>query len=145
MNKNKTFDLKEISFEANQDNIITSEYNNWFIDLKLRIRQSQIKAAVKVNIELLRLYWQMGNEIVEKQKNAHWGDGFLKQLSKDLLSEFPDMKEFSYRNLKFIRQWHSFYNNNITKGKQVVSQFETLLFSIPWGSSHLDNATLQRH
>lgn len=133
MNKNKTFDLKEISFEANQDNIITSEYNNWFIDLKLRIRQSQIKAAVKVNIELLRLYWQMGNEIVEKQKNAHWGDGFLKQLSKDLLSEFPDMKGFSYRNLKFIRQWHSFYNNNITKGKQVVSQFETLLFSIPWG------------
>lgn len=133
MNKNKTFDLKEISFEANQDNIITSEYNNWFIDLKLRIRQSQIKAAVKVNIELLRLYWQMGNEIVEKQKNAHCGDGFLKQLSKDLLSEFPDMKGFSYRNLKFIRQWHSFYNNNITKGKQVVSQFETLLFSIPWG------------
>lgn len=78
MNKNKTNDLKEISFEANQDNIITYEYKNWFIDLKLRIRQSQIKAAVKVNIELLRLYWQMGNEIVEKQKNAHWGDGFLK-------------------------------------------------------------------
>ena len=132
MNKNKTHDLKEISFEANQDNIITYEYKNWFIYLKLRIRQSQIKAAVKVNIELLRLYWQMGNEIVEKQKNAHWGDGFLKQLSKDLLSEFPDMKGFSYRNLKFIRQWHSFYNNNITKGKQVVSQFETLLFSIPF-------------
>ena len=75
----------------------------------------------------------MGSEIVEKQKNAHWGDGFLKQLSNDLMSDFPDMKGFSYRNLKFIRQWHSFYNDNIIKGKQVVSQFEDLLFSIPWG------------
>ena len=107
---------------------------NWIVDLKLRIRQSQIKAAVKVNSELLRLYWQMGSEIVEKQKNAHWGDGFLKQLSNDLMSDFPDMKGFSYRNLKFIRQWHSFYND-ITKGKQVVSQFEDLLFSIPWGGT----------
>ena len=133
MKENKTHDLKDNSLESNSENIITSEYKNWIVDLKLRIRQSQIKAAVKVNTELLRLYCQMGSEIVEKQKNAHWGDGFLKQLSKDLLSEFPDMKGFSYRNLKFIRQWHSFYNNNITKGKQVVSQFETLLFSIPWG------------
>ena len=132
MKESKTHDPKEIPFESNQENIITSEYKNWIVDLKLRIRQSQIKAAVKVNTELLRLYWQMGSEIVEKQKNAHWGDGFLKQLSNDLMSDFPDMKGFSYRNLKFIRQWHSFYND-ITKGKQVVSQFEDLLFSIPWG------------
>ncbi len=133
MKESKTHDSKEISFESNQENIITSEYKNWIVDLKLRIRQSQIKAAVKVNTELLRLYWQMGSEIDEKQKNAHWGDGFLKQLSNDLMSDFPDMKGFSYRNLKFIRQWHSFYNDNIIKGKQVVSQFENLLFSIPWG------------
>ena len=38
-----------------QENIITSEYKNWIVDLKFRIRQSQIKAAVKVNTELLRL------------------------------------------------------------------------------------------
>lgn len=133
MKESKTHDSKEISFESNQENIITSEYKNWIVDLKLRIRQSQIKAAVKVNTELLRLYWQMGSEIVEKQKNAHWGDGFLKQLSNDLMSDFPDMKGFSYRNLKFVRQWFSFYNDNIIKGKQVVSQFEDLLFSIPWG------------
>lgn len=67
MKESKTHDPKEISFESNQENIITSEYKNWIVNLKLRIRQSQIKAAVKVNTELLRLYWQMGSEIVEKQ------------------------------------------------------------------------------
>ena len=55
MKESKTHGPKEISFESNQENIITSEYKNWIVDLKLRIRQSQIKAAVKVNTELLRL------------------------------------------------------------------------------------------
>ena len=133
MKESKTHDSKEISFESNQENIITSEYKNWIVDLKLRIRQSQIKAAVKVNTELLRLYWQMGSEIVEKHKNAHWGDGFLKQLSNDLMSDFPDMKGFSYRNLRAIKQWFLFYNESFTKWQQVAAILENTFFSIPWG------------
>ena len=70
---------------------INKDYATWIGELKLRIRQSQIKAAVKVNTELLQLYWQLGSDIVEKQKNTKWGDGFLKQLSQDLSAEFPEM------------------------------------------------------
>ena len=70
---------------------MTSEYKHWLGELKQRIRQSQIKAAVKVNTELLQLYWQLGSEIVERQQNAKWGDSFLKQLSIDLNEEFPEM------------------------------------------------------
>ena len=125
--------LKDITFESENKNIITSEYKNWIVDLKLRIRQSQIKAAVKVNTELLQLYWQMGSEIVEKQCKAQWGDGFLKQLSKDLMSEFPDMKGLSYRNLRAIKQWFLFYNESFTNWQQVVANFENTFFSIPWG------------
>ena len=113
--------------------------------MKLRIRQSQIKAAVKVNTELLRLYWQMGSEIVEKQKNAHWGDGFLKQLSNDLMSDFPDMKGFSYRNLRAIKQWFLFYYESFIKWQQAAAILEDTFLSIPWGAPSLDNATLQRH
>ena len=133
MKENKTHDLKDNSLESNSENIITSEYKNWIVDLKLRIRQSQIKAAVKVNTELLRLYWQMGSEIVEKQKNAHWGDGFLKQLSKDLLSEFPDMKGFGVRNLRRIKQWFLTYCQIDTIRAQVVPELQVTFFSIPWG------------
>ena len=103
------------------------------MNLKLRIRQSQIKAAVKVNTELLRLYWQMGSEIVEKQKNAHWGDGFLKQLSNDLMSDFPDMKGFEVRNLRRMKQWFLTYCQADTIRTQVVPELQESFFSIPWG------------
>ena len=102
--------------------IITSEYKDWIGELKQQIRQSQIKAAVKVNTELLQLYWQLGGEIVEKQQNVQWGDGFLKQLSADLMTEFPEMKGFSLRNLERIRNWYLFYYEHYTITAQAVPQ-----------------------
>ena len=101
------------------------EYFIWLKELKNRIRTVQIKAAVKVNSELLNFYWKLGEDIVDKQKNVKWGDGFLKQLSRDLMSEFPSMKGFSLRNLKYIRQWHLFYSKEITKSQQVVGQISS--------------------
>lgn len=133
MDKNKTL-------ASNRD------FTNWVSQLKKEIRSAQIKAAVKVNSELLRLYWQMGADICERQKTASWGDGWLKELSRELIMEFPDMKGFSYRNLKYIRQWYSFYNEQITNGQQAVAQLteeigqqlvaqidEETFFSVPWG------------
>ena len=116
-----------------KDIINITDYKDWLQDLKGKIQQSQIKAAIQVNSELLRLYWQIGKDIVEKQAQAKWGDGFLQTLSADLCKEFPTIKGFSYRNLKSIRQWYLFYNQLDIIGKQVVSQLEVSLFSIPWG------------
>lgn len=50
------------------------DFRSWVSDLKNEIRSAQIKAAVKVNTEMLRLYWRMGADICEKQKMASWGD-----------------------------------------------------------------------
>ena len=116
-----------------KDIINITDYKDWLQNLKGKIQQSQIKAAIQVNSELLRLYWQIGKNIVEKQAQAKWGDGFLQTLSADLCKEFPTMKGFSYRNLKSIRQWYLFYNQLDIIGKQLVSQLEVSLFSIPWG------------
>lgn len=113
--------------------IHSADYRQWIIELKERIRRSQIKAAVKVNSELLHLYWQMGSDIVAKQKNTQWGDGFLKRLSKDLMAEFPEMKGFSVRNLQLICKWYLSYNQDNIIAKQLVSQFEETFFSVPWG------------
>ncbi len=79
-------------------------YKSWLEALKKRIQASQIKAAIKVNSELLNLYWQLGHEIILKQKEANWGDSIIDQLSKDLTAAFPGMKGFSKRNLFYIRQ-----------------------------------------
>lgn len=109
--------------------IQSEDYKAWVIDLKSRLRAVQLKAAISVNSALLEFYWELGTDIVEKQKNSTWGSGFLQQLSQDLMAEFPDMKGFSKRNLELIRRWNLFYTSTDAIAKQAVSQ----LSQIPWG------------
>lgn len=97
-------------------------YINWLRQLKERVRTAQIKASLKVNAELLNLYWDLGREIQEKEKEINWGNKLIEQLSKDLLSEFPDMKGFSVTNLYYIKRWFLFYNGADNKRSQAISQ-----------------------
>jgi predicted nuclease of restriction endonuclease-like (RecB) superfamily len=119
-------------------NIINKD-KDYFIfinELKKRIKSSQIKASISVNKELLQLYWELAEKIVEKQKNSKWGDGLLKQMSKDLQKEFPDMKGFSVTNLKYILQWFLFWTSDNSNEKQNVAQLKKsrqLVGQIPWG------------
>lgn len=110
-----------------------NEYKEWIGELKQRIRQSQIKAAVKVNTELLKLYWSIGGDIVRLKAEAKWGDGIIEQLSQDLKTNFPDMSGFSSRNLWYMKKWYSFYSQPDTKLPQVVAEIEKLFFAVPWG------------
>ncbi len=123
------------------DLIKTEDYKEFIKTIKSKIQTSQIKAAVKVNEELLRLYWDLGAMIVQKQNDSSWGDGLVAQISKDLKKEFPNMKGFSERNIKYMRQWYTF----ILNGQQLVAQsieenqqgsVEPIIeeiFQIPWG------------
>ena len=111
------------------------EYKKFLVELKEKVKNSQLKAAVKVNYELLNLYWELGKKITEKQKEYSWGDSFISNLSNDLKKEFPDMKGFSVQNLKNIRYWYLFYAEYLI-GLQPVSQLkkiENKIKSIPWG------------
>ena len=115
--------------------VVTEEYKSWINDVKMRIKQSQIKASVKINYELLDLYWELGRDIVGKQESAKWGDSFLNVMSKDLQKAFPGISGFSTQNLRSIRFWYKFYNDN-ANCLQVVSKFEMvekMVKSIPWG------------
>lgn len=114
------------------DLIVNDSYKNWLIELKSTIQKSQIKAASAVNTELIKLYWELGKQIVEKQETTKWGSGFIDQLSKDLLNEFPKIKGFSSKNLRNCRQFYLFYSDFLI-WKQVVSKLENTLFTIPWG------------
>ena len=120
----------------------TPGYKEWLKDLKARLRSVQLKAAVNVNSILLQFYWELGADIVEKQRLAAWGSGFLKQLSRDLMIEFPDMKGFSHENLKYIRRWYQFYNTDVNnKGTSCApierKQNYSQLFLIPWGHNRV--------
>lgn len=115
------------------DSIInTIEYKEWLTQIKSQYRQRQIKAAVKVNTELVSFYWDLGRAIVERQKNANWGDGLIEQLSRDMRDEFPDTGGFSVANINFCKRFYLFYNQEVTIRYQLGSELQNLLFSIPW-------------
>ncbi len=109
--------------------VFDKEYKVWLSSIKAKIQSAQIKAASSVNTELLKLYWNIGADIVTRQKAAKWGDGLLLRLSKDLMMEFPDMKGFSLSNLKYIKQWFQFYSKASVISQQLVGQ----ITQIPWG------------
>lgn len=104
-------------------------YTRWLANLKQKVRNTQLKAVVAVNRELLDFYWELGAEIVSKQTETHWGSKFLPQVSIDLMAEFPEMKGFSLSNLKYIKQWYLFYSRNGEISQQAVGQ----ITQIPWG------------
>ena len=82
---------------------ISDNYFQFLDDLKKRVISSRYKAALSVNHELIALYHHIGTEIIKSQAQHGWGAKVIEQLSKDLRSEFPEMKGFSVRNLKYMQ------------------------------------------
>jgi predicted nuclease of restriction endonuclease-like (RecB) superfamily len=72
-------------------------------NLKARIQGAQFQAAVAVNRELILLYWQIGAEILSRQKQEGWGTKIVDRLAVDLHREFPKMQGLSARNLNYMR------------------------------------------
>jgi len=97
-------------------------FKQWLVSLKTRIRQSQIKAAIRVNEEMLRLYWDLGHDIVARQMDSVWGSGFFEQLSKELRAEFPEMKGFSVVNLTYCKRFYQFYARDASIRQQVADE-----------------------
>jgi len=79
-----------------------NQYKEFFLDIKQHILLAQQKAILSVNVHLLFLYWEMGNFISYQKEKLGWGAKVIKQLSKDLSNEFPEMKGFSERNLRYM-------------------------------------------
>jgi predicted nuclease of restriction endonuclease-like (RecB) superfamily len=94
---------------AKSSSLVPEGYPQLLNDLKERIRTAQVRAAVAVNRELVLLYWQIGRMILDRQAQAGWGAKVIDQLSKDLRREFPEIKGFSSRNLKYMRTFAETY------------------------------------
>ena len=90
---------------VNSDSFMADKnYVKWLSDLKKRFHIAQLKAAVKVNTEMLKFYWSLGEDICEKQKQYKWGAKVIDRLSLDMRSEFPQSEGFSRTNLYDIKR-----------------------------------------
>lgn len=112
MTKNKRSEIA-----SSENHLIPDGYKKFLDDLKIRILSSQIKAAVRVNEELIKLYWEIGQEIVERQEKEEWGTQVLKRLSRDLRNAFPG-GGFSRTNVFRMRAFYLAYQ----KVPQVVGK-----------------------
>ncbi len=130
----------------NKSIITTEEYKEFIIDIKSKIKYSQIKIATTVNSALIMFYWELGEMISIKQKETKWGSKFIEQMAKDLRKELPEMKGFSRTNLFYIKKFYEFYSTNLVQlsggldkkddKNQIVQlhggQIEHIIFQIPW-------------
>ena len=133
-------------------------YTQWVEDLSVRYRQSQIKAAVKVNREMLEFYWGLGRDIEEMHVEERWGECVIKNLSADLQHNNPNSTGLSRTNIYYAKKFYLLYSGYLkivpqlvgqlekentlqpvaqNQGSKIVpqpvGQLEELLFSIPWG------------
>ena len=91
-----------------ENKINIENYKKIFENIKQEILKSQYRAMQAVNKELIFLYWHIGKIILN---NSQWGNKFIDNLSVDLKLEFPEIKGFSIRNLKYMKKFAYDYPN----------------------------------
>ncbi len=106
------------------DLIFPTGYAALLEQLKLRIRSARLKAALEVNRDLIQLYWEIGQSILERQQHEGWGSKVIERLAADLRHEFPDMRGLSRANLFYMRAFAEAYGD-----EQFVQQ---LAGQLPW-------------
>ena len=110
------------SFVYRDGVVADKEYVEWLADVKTRFRQSQIKASIRVNTSMLEFYWSVGRDLVALRAEERWGAGVVKQFALDMRRSFPDATGFSHTNVKYMKQWYSFYYERVAKSHQVGDQ-----------------------
>ncbi len=118
------------------DTLLPTGYIQWRKDIEQLIDTAKLKTALNVNVGTLTLYWNIGKQILEKQKKDGWGKKVVEQLSKDLATKYPEDRGYSVRNLKYMRQFADAYPhfpfvqvplaqmNNIPIGQVALDQFK---------------------
>ena len=135
--------------------ILDKDYLTWVQTLCERYRTSQIKAAVKVNQEMLHYYWLLGKEIDERGDENKYGSAFYATLSRDLKKRMPKATGLSERNIRYAQSFYQLYSNFIqnlqqpaansqlaenegssldcSNLQQLVADLMDGIYHIPWG------------
>ena len=91
--------------------LLPNGYTQWRKDIEQLIDTAKLHTALNVNVGTLTLYWNIGKSILQKQEQEGWGKQVIEQLSKDLISRYPDDRGYSVRNLRYMKRFASAYPN----------------------------------
>jgi len=133
-------------------------YTTLLQDIKQRIAEAQTRAVLSVNAELIRLYWDIGQIIDQRQQEEGWGAGFIPKLSTDIRNELPEIKGFSQRNISYMLQFAREYGDPSEYHRKITTQgtkaqpvenerliLQQLVAKIPWGHNILLLARVKDH
>lgn len=109
-------------------NLDAQEYKRFIAEVKAKITTSQLAAMTAVNKELLKLYWDIGALIHDRQQRFGWGKSIVEKISKEIRKDFPSIKGFSVQNLWYMRKFYTEYVDN--------SNLQPLVGEISW-SKHI--------
>jgi predicted nuclease of restriction endonuclease-like (RecB) superfamily len=107
-------------------------------DLKNRIRRTQVRAAMAASRELIRLYWDVGRNIAQRQEREGWGKTVVDRLASDIQKDFPGIGGFSSRNVWRMRAFYMAYAPEVAILPQLVAELDgdeppRFAAEIPWG------------
>lgn len=91
------------------NSLLPNGYAQWRKDIEHLIDTAKLHTALNVNVGTLTLYWNIGKSILHKQEQEGWGKQVIEQLSKDLISRYPDDRGYSVRNLRYMKRFASAY------------------------------------
>ena len=86
-----------------KDQIVFADYSEWIANLKQKIAGARQRMILAANEEQIKLYHEIGKDILNKQKREGWGAKVINRIAVDLCEAFPEMKGFSSSNLKYMR------------------------------------------
>lgn len=110
--------------------LIDQNFKNWIEGLSKNYKKAQIKAAIHVNSELIKFYYELGEEISKTSYKSAYGNYFYEILSNKLQKRLPNTKGLTSRNILYAEQFY-------TKYKQIAPQLVAKLFTVPWGHHRL--------
>jgi predicted nuclease of restriction endonuclease-like (RecB) superfamily len=100
----------------------TGGYGELLAGIKQRIATAQVRAHLAVCRELNLLYWQIGQDIVVRQKLEGWGKSVIETLSADLQAAFPGIEGFSANNVWRMRAFYLAHSSAPSKLAQPVQE-----------------------
>lgn len=102
-----------------------TELINAVLVIKDAILQSQQRALVTINQELLALYYGIGRFVSMNTRNKNWGKGFIEAISEQLRKELPGLRGFSAASLRkmrtFYEEWHMLSDNSFVETNKLVN------------------------
>lgn len=76
------------------------------------IEKSRQNALKKVNEELIKMYWKVGEFLGKETEHASYGDAYIDEISREIQETFPGIKGFNRRGLYRMKKFYETYKDN---------------------------------